>query len=244
MRSAARPDTHPPAALRRARSRRTRLAGPLLAAGLLLAATGCGSDGDSGTRPGAAGASKGGTAGPEPAGASSTVGLKVCSLVDFQPLLETVQGKFSVAPKDIKPGYGSDPGGPQCPAQLARRDGRTDFTGQLHLSVVPYGSEKEASGSFDWRMAGVRKGQGVSVRNLDGAWAKGTLASGGSNSSRISYALLRDGSLLYKAQLTWQAISGTKDIGFTAADVDTRIVDLVKELYTAVNPGKGAADGS
>jgi hypothetical protein len=240
MRSATRPDTHA-AALRRARSRRASLAGPLLAAGLLLSVTGCGSDGDSGTQPDAAGASEGGTEGGTPAGGLQTDGLLVCSLVDFQPLLDTVQGEFSVAPEDIEPGSGSDPGGPQCAAQLGPHSGGTDFSGQLHLAVVPYDSEEAASGSFDDRVAETSAPPEAAVQELDGAWAQGTLVSAGSDDGQaISYALLRDGALLYKAQLTWQVSPvGAEDIVFTAADMDARIRELAGELHTAVAAGEG-----
>ncbi len=218
---------------------------PLLAAALLLAVTGCGSDGDSGTQPDAAGASEGGTEGSAPAGGSATDGLLVCSLVDFQPLLDTVQGEFSVVPEDVEPGSGADPGGPQCAAQLGPHSGGTDFSGQLHLAVVPYASEEAASGSFDDRVAEVSAPPDAAVRELDGAWAQGTLVSADSDGQAISYALLRDGTLLYKAQLTWQVSSvAAEDIVFTAADIDARIRELAEELHTAVAAGEGTGDGT
>ncbi|MEO3752393.1 hypothetical protein [Streptomyces sp. B6B3] len=241
MRSATRSDTHP-AALRRARSRRARRAGSLLAAGLLLALTGCGSDGDSGTPPDAAGASEGGTGGAEPGGGLSTDGLLVCSLVDFQPLLDTVQGEFTVEPEDVEPGSGSDPGGPQCAAQLGPHGGGSDFSGQVHLAVVPYDSEEAASGSFDDRVAEISASPEAAVEELDGTWAQGTQVSAGSGDGQaISYALLRDGALLYKAQITWQASSvAAEDIVFTAADIDARIRELAGELHTAVAAEEGS----
>lgn len=142
------------------------LAGAMIGAAL-MAASACGGDQGPASSPESSEEASG-----ESVDTAGVASLKVCELVDLQPLLTTLAAPgYEYGPEDIPVGSGVDPAGPQCFAQMKLPPLR-DAAGvveelvpaRLQVSVVPLGSIDKANGDFDGRVA--------EVTSFEGPWPR------------------------------------------------------------------------
>ncbi|HEY9410283.1 MAG TPA: hypothetical protein VIP77_11940 [Jiangellaceae bacterium] len=139
------------------------MAGAVIATGLLAVAA-CGGDQEPGSSPASAGVGAGASAGAG-ADASVVAAMKVCGLVDLQPLVTTLSSPgYVYGPEDIPPGSGVEPAGPQCFAQLDLPGSTEAVPARLNVAVVPLGSTDEASEKYDSRLAEATGFEGPRLR--------------------------------------------------------------------------------
>lgn len=234
-------------------ARRSWIAAGLMAGSLLLA--GCGSTEDltpsaGGSKSGGGGteAGGGGTGGEGTVDHSAVIrGLKVCDMIDLEPLTTTLRSEYVGVPKDTEPGRGLDPDGPNCTAKLIGDDDSAPTylgLGTIDVSVLPYPSDGQARSSYDTRIAVQNHmDPDASTVPLDGDWDQGTLVSGERTLvtkrpylHSSAYALVRTDSYLVKVSVE---ISTTgkepESMSVVREPLRPLVLDLVTSLYDAVN---------
>lgn len=195
----------------------------------LLALTAC-SGNDTTSPPAGADTSSGGGA------AVST--LKVCDLVDLDPLAATLGStEYKAGPEDVPAGNGIDPGGPQCFAQLEMTLPTNEdlVAARLNIAVVPYQTADSAAKSFQQRLTETEGFPGAQPEELPGDWTTGKVVTVPSDSDNLVYSLAQQDDYLVKVQVQYAGdTSYSGKHAFTIEDVKKTVVDLLVELHTAV----------
>jgi hypothetical protein len=215
-------------------------AGAVLGAGLLMAAAACGGGEGSG---GSGGAPRG----DDSAGGDvkSAVGImKVCELVDLEPLATTLTSPgYEFGPEDVPAGNGVDPGGPQCAAQLTLPP-LTSVAGtkqdhvpaRLNVAVVPYDDAVAATAQFDKRIGDSQGFPGSESEELDGPWTRGTIVTVEGGSDNLVHGLVQMDGLLVKIYLQFSPDKDLREkFAFTVENVKVTVGEVLTDLYAAVS---------
>ena len=211
------------------------LAGAVIAAGLLAVAA-CAGDQEPVSSPGSTGVGAGASAG-DGVDASVVAALKVCELVDLQPLVTTLSSPGHVyGPEDIPPGSGVEPAGPQCFTQLDLPGSMEPIPARLNVAVVPLGSSDEASEKYDSRLAEATGFEGATAEDLTGPWSRGAVVTAGGMTENVVMTIVQQDNLVVKFYLQVSSDeSNGERFPFTLDDVTSTVAEMTEPLYTAVN---------
>lgn len=171
--------------------------------------------------------------------------LKLCDLVDLDPLVQdAMSGEYRNGPVSVPYGSGTDPGSVGCNAQIHLPTIETGGkpmrgSGNVITAVPPYPSVDEAAQAFDERFyeGTVKRLEGIGLelsepKELEGAWDQALMVS---DTTGGVWALAQQDSYLIKIEIVYDSdAQADKGYPFTTEDVRAATTELLAEMHEAV----------